>query len=174
MVYFYKYDFDKDENVKMDKQTNIATYKNMTIHFKPIEPLKEYIRLLKTANMAICISNKEGYGHYINEARYLNKFIITMDYPPMNELVKDKDDKKSDGNGILLKKKNKFSKQIYKETKFEFYEAYPDMNELRESIIWSIKHKHELGKYGKNGRKMFNDDRKYFEDVMDKIIKNNL
>ena len=48
------------------------------------------------------------------------------------------------------------------------------MNELRESIIWSIKHKHELGKYGKNGRKMFNDDRKYFEDVMDKIIKNNL
>ena len=169
---FYKYDFDKDENVNMDKQKQIATYKNMTIHFKPIEPLKEYIRLLKTANMAICISNKEGYGHYINEARYLNKFIITMDYPPMNELVKDKDDKKLDGNGngILLKKKNKFSKQIYKETKFEFYEAYPDMNELRESIIWSIKHKHELGKYGKNGREMFDDDRKYFEDVMDKVI----
>ena len=173
---FYKYDFDKDENINMDKQKQIATYKNMTINFKPIEPLKEYIRLLKTANMAICISNKEGYGHYINEARYLNKFIITMDYPPMNELVKDKDDKKSDGNGngILLKKKNKFRKQTYKETKFDFYEAYPDMNELRESIIWSIKHKHELGKYGKNGRRMFNDDMKYFEDVMDKVISNNL
>ena len=168
----------------MDKQTNIATYKNMTIHFKPIEPLKEYIRLLKTANMAICISNKEGYGHYINEARYLNKFIITMDYPPMNELVKDIGNrnrdhgdmniKDSNGNGILLKKKNKFSKQTYKETKFEFYEAYPDMNELRESIIWSIKHKHDLEKWGKNGRKMFDYDTKYFENVMEKVIREKL
>ena len=182
LKYFYKYDFDKNENVKMDKQKQIATYKNMTIHFKPIEPLKEYIRLLKTANMAICISNKEGYGHYINEARYLNKFIITMDYPPMNELVKDIGDndygdrniKDSNGNGILLKKKNKFTKRTYNETKFEFYEAYPDMNELRDYIIWSIKHKNDLRKYGKNGRKMFDDDRKYFEDVMDKVINNNL
>ena len=48
------------------------------------------------------------------------------------------------------------------------------MNELRDYIIWSIKHKHELEKYGKNGREMFDDDRKYFEDVMDKVIKNNL
>ena len=45
------------------------------------------------------------------------------------------------------------------------------MNELRESISWCIKHKHELGKYGENGRKMFDDDKEYFEIMMNKIIK---
>ena len=178
LKYFYKYDFDKDENVKMDKQNNIATFKNMTIHFKPIESVKEYTDLLKHANVAICISNKEGYGHYINEARYMKKFIITMDYPPMNEMIincnTDKDNKQTGitkCNGILLKKRNKFSKQKYKETKFDFYEAFPDMNELRDSIIWCIKHKHDLHKYGENGRKMFDDDKQYFEDLIEKNVK---
>ena len=58
----------------------------------------------------------------------------------------------------------KFIKKSYKETKFNFSEAYPDSDELRDSIIWSIKHKYELRKYGENGRKMFLDDKNYFED----------
>ena len=48
------------------------------------------------------------------------------------------------------------------------------MNELRESIIWSIKHKHDLEKWGKNGRKMFDYDTKYFENVMEKVIREKL
>jgi hypothetical protein len=106
----------------------------------------------------------------------MKKFIITLDYPPMNELVKDKDDKddknggNGSGNGIVLKKKNKFIKQNYKETKFNFSEAYPDSDELRDSIIWCIKHKHELRKWGKNGRQMFLDDKTNFEDKMEKFI----
>ena len=154
----------------MNHKTNCATYKNMTIYFKPITPFIDYIDIITKANVAICISNKEGYGHYINEARYMKKFIITLDYPPMNELVKDKDDKGGKGNGIVLKKKNKFTIQTYKETKFKFSEAYPDSDELRDSIIWCIKHKHELRKYGENGRKMFLDDKNYFEDKMKKFI----
>jgi hypothetical protein len=177
---FFKYDFEKDPDVSMNHKTNTATYKNMTIYFKPITPFSDYIDIITKANVAICISNKEGYGHYINEARYMKKFIITLDYPPMNELVKDKDDKTgsggnsgnggSDGNGIVLKKKNKFIKQNYKETKFNFNEAYPDSDELRDSIIWCIKHKHELRKWGKNGKQMFLDDKKQFEDKMVKFI----
>ena len=109
-----------------------------------------------------------------------------MDYPPMNELVVDKDDKRggsgsgsngsrgngSRGNGIVLKKKNKFINRTgyYKETKFNFYESYPDIDELRDSIIWCIKHKNELKKWGKNGRQMFLDDKKYFENMMEKFI----
>jgi len=173
LKYWHKYDFEKDPEVSINHKTNIATYKNMTIYFKPIEPLSLFTELISSASVAICISNKEGYGHYINESRYLKKFIITMDYPPMNELVKDKDDKdvkSGEGNGILLKKRNKFSKQTYKETKFNFYESYPDMNELRDSIIWCIKHKTELRPYGDNSRKMFLDDKKYFEDSMTKFI----
>lgn len=181
---FFKYDFEKDPDVSMNHKTNTATYKNMTIYFKSITPFSDYIDVITKANVAICISNKEGYGHYINEARYMKKFIITLDYPPMNELVKDKDDMNSNGgngnggnsagNGILLKKKNKFIKQSYKETKFNFTEAYPDSNELRDSIIWCIKHKHELRKWGKNGRKMFLDDKTYFEDKMEKFIESKL
>ena len=44
------------------------------------------------------------------------------------------------------------------------------MNELRDSIIWCIKHKHELRLYGENSKKMFLDDTKYFEDSMEKFI----
>ena len=177
LKYWHKYDFEKDPEVSINHKTHIATYKNMTIYFKPIEPLSLFTDIISSASVSICISNKEGYGHYINESRYLKKFIITMDYPPMNELVKDKDDKdvkSGEGNGILLKKRNKFSKQTYKETKFNFYEAYPDMNELRDSIIWCIKHKNELRPYGDNSRKMFLDDKKYFEDSMEKFIINKL
>jgi hypothetical protein len=183
---FFKYDFDKDPDVIMNSKTNIATYKNMTIYFKPITPFSDFIDIITKANVAICISNKEGYGHYINEARYMKKFIITLDYPPMNELVSNmnnKGDKNgrignrgNDGNGIVLKKKNKFINRTgyYKETKFNFSEAYPDSDELRDSIIWCIKHKYELRKYGENGRKMFLDDKKYFEDKMEKFIRSKL
>lgn len=182
---WYHYDFEKDPDVNMNRKTNIATYKNMTIYFKSITPFSDYIDIITKANVAICISNKEGYGHYINEARYMKKFIITLDYPPMNELVIDKDDKDDKGrsgtktgkgNGIVLKKKNKFINRTgyYKETKFNFNEAYPDSNELRDSIIWCIKYKHELRKWGKNGRQMFMDDKKYFEDRMKKFIESKL
>jgi hypothetical protein len=184
--FFNNYDFEKDPDVSINRKTNTATYKNMTIYFKPITPFNEYIDIITKANVSICISNKEGYGHYINEARYMKKFIITLDYPPMNELVIDKDDKNGNGgsggnsntggNGIVLKKKNKFRNRTgyYKETKFNFYEAYPDSDELRDSIIWCIKHKNELRKWGKNGKQMFLDDKNYFEDKMKKFIESKL
>jgi len=171
--YFNKYNIEKDPDVIINYNTKMATYKNMTIHLKPIDPFTHFIDIIKKANVAICISNREGYGHYINEARYMKKFIITMNYPPMNELVIDKDDKRGNGNGILLKK-NKFNKYTYKETKFNLKKVYPNKNELRDSIIWCIKHKHELRKLGENGRKMFLDDKKYFEDKMGKFIRSKL
>ena len=59
--------------------------------------------------------------------------------------------------------KNPQNKQIH-------IEAYPDSDELRDSIIWCIKHKHDLRKWGENGRKMFLDDKNYFEDKMEKFI----
>lgn len=38
----------------------------------------------------ICPSIREGFGHYINEARALGSFLITTDYGPMNEFVDDR------------------------------------------------------------------------------------
>ena len=75
---------------------------------------------------------------------------------------------------VSYKKIHKFSKQTYKDTKFNFYESYPDMNELRDSIIWCIKHKHELRPYGENSKKMFLDDTTYFKDRMENFIESKL
>lgn len=38
----------------------------------------------------ICTSQMEGFGHYINEARSIGALIVTVDAPPMTELVKAK------------------------------------------------------------------------------------
>lgn len=35
----------------------------------------------------ICTSQMEGFGHYINEARSIGALVLTLDAPPMNELV---------------------------------------------------------------------------------------
>ncbi len=47
------------------------------------------------ARFHVCPSSTEGYGHYINEGRSAGGIIITLDAPPMNELV-------SSDNGILI------------------------------------------------------------------------
>jgi len=35
----------------------------------------------------ICTSQMEGFGHYINEARSIGALVLTLDAPPMNELI---------------------------------------------------------------------------------------
>jgi hypothetical protein len=35
----------------------------------------------------ICASEREGFGHYLNEARAASALVISTDHPPMNELV---------------------------------------------------------------------------------------
>ncbi|KAJ1568089.1 hypothetical protein HK405_003676 [Cladochytrium tenue] len=49
----------------------------------------EFLALVAARGVHLCPSQQEGYGHYINVARALGAYIVTTDYPPMNELVED-------------------------------------------------------------------------------------
>jgi glycosyltransferase involved in cell wall biosynthesis len=51
-----------------------------------IEP--DRLRALQTAaGIHLCPSVREGFGHYLNEARAVGALVVTVDHPPMNELV---------------------------------------------------------------------------------------
>ena len=143
---------------------NIMQYKNLYLYTIKLEP-ELYKKLITTANVAINISRKEGYGHYINEMRYFNTFIITMDSPPMNELVKD------NINGILLYNKDNYELKKFTETKYKFYDYYPNIEELKDKIIYCIKNKNKLDVNGIS-RNMYMEDKQYLYKSMNTIIKN--
>eukprot|EP00775_Hariotina_reticulata_P012551 gene12551-12684_t len=51
-----------------------------------IEP--DRLRALQTAaSLHVCPSVREGFGHYLNEARAVGGLVVTVDHPPMNELI---------------------------------------------------------------------------------------
>jgi len=143
---FNKY-FQKKIPEKFKHNKYLIEYKNIKFYNKLISD-KEYNNLLVNASVAICISSKEGYGHYINEARYFNTYVITFDYPPMNELINDK-------IGVLVKGYDKVEHEL-DFTKYKIYNVYPKDEELKKGIIKCIKNNITI-----KSRKYFIRDKKY-------------
>ena len=54
-----------------------------------IKKHKKIDYLINNAGFFVAPSEMEGYGHYINEGRKNGAIVITLDAPPMNELVED-------------------------------------------------------------------------------------
>jgi hypothetical protein len=169
------YTFEKEQYPEPNKNqenyssTGILKYKNLSIYLELKQNDIKYKELIKIADVALCPSRKDNYPHYINTARYFNIFVITMNNSPMNELITDNNNHSS---GYLLKK-SKLNTKIYKETKYRFDEIYPNIEELRDSIVWCLEHQADIKNYSKNntGKKIFLDDKKYFENSIEKIIK---
>ena len=165
----YHYDLLNTYTFEKHSSNTILKYKNLYLYLDLSPNDINYKELLKNADVALCPSRKENYPHYINTARYFNIFVITMNHPPMNELIMKKDNDTSSG---YLLQKFKLNKKLYKETNYRFDETYLNNEELRDSIFWCLEHQTEIRKYNKNntGRKLFLDDKKYFENSIEKII----
>jgi len=165
------YKFETENKIKKQNMMhNILKYKNLTLYLNLTQQNIKYKEIIKNADVAICTSRKENYPHYINSARYFNIFVITMNQLPMNELVdiKDKPD------NIYFLNKMKIYKKHYPETKMQFMEYIPNIEELRDSILWCIEHQSDIRKYNisENNRKLFDNDKKYFENSMKNIMQN--
>jgi hypothetical protein len=161
------YKFEKYIEQEKHSTTTILKYKNIYFYLDLTPHDYKYKELIKNADVAICPSRKDNYPHYINTARYFNIFVITINHSPMNELIMNKDTV----SGYLLQK-SKVNKKFYKETKYRFDEIYPNIEELQKSILWCLENQSDIRKYNNNnsGRKLFDNDKKYFENNIVKII----
>lgn len=155
-----------DLDINSLKQINDKyIYKNLELYGSPA-PEKEYVDMLKMANVAICPSEREGFGHYINEARYFGTFIISIDAPPMNELVIDK------VNGVLIEAYT--TNRIARDTSFEVLAYFPNIDELAEKITYCIKNKNNFADKRQSFRKKFFEDMFFLYKSLDNLIKKSL
>ncbi|MGZ0078322.1 glycosyltransferase [Methylomonas sp. YC3] len=81
-------------------------------------------QLMNKCGIHLCPSETEGFGHYINEAMSTKALIITVDAPPMNELVPP-------GQGLLAK----YSREEIMSLSQRFF---VDKNDLQSQIIAAI------------------------------------
>ena len=152
---------------KDSHRNDILIYKNIKLYVDKA-PSNEYTNLLINANVAICTSEREGFGHYINESRYYKTPVITINYAPMNELIEN------NVNGFLIMKFKTAQTKQSQYMSIKTYKVYPNVDELTEKIIYCIKNKNSLVELGINSRKKFFKDKKFFNNKIKKIINNNI
>lgn len=139
---------------------DIFKYKNLVLYNIKLES-DDYKKFITSANCAFCVSRKEGYGHYINESRYFNTCVLTVNAPPMNELVID------NKNGILVDVEKV---RLLNSYNYQLYDVYPEYNDFKNKIIELIKNKKKLTEYGKYGKKLYDEDKDYFYNVMENKV----
>jgi len=61
--------------------------KNIKIVSQKLSELDKF-NLQSNCGFAICPSEAESFGHYINEAKGFGSIVISTNYPPMNELIR--------------------------------------------------------------------------------------
>lgn len=59
-------------------------------YFSKKLPLGKYRRLQNRLGIHLCVSETEGFGHYLVEAMSAGAVVVTTDAPPMNEYIEDK------------------------------------------------------------------------------------
>jgi len=80
--------------INLKKYVKLLDNKYINLLDRKQEPEK-IIQLCNSIGNHLCPSMIEGYGHYINQGRITSSIVLTIDAPPMNELV-------NENNGILI------------------------------------------------------------------------
>ena len=146
--------------------------------------------LQSVAEVHMCPSLIEGWGQYIDEGRRAKAVVLTLDAPPMNELIRDSNSDsnthKNGNTGILVKAskgptmrellpygwKQYFTKDNYYNT-FLYGTYKTSVNDLYHSINrilkMTIKQKRQLGN---NAIKQSQNDYKEFQTKFSKVIMN--
>jgi glycosyltransferase involved in cell wall biosynthesis len=98
---------------------NLEAGPNVRVIFRRLGD-EELIDLLNESGVHLCPSRTEGFGHYMVEALSTGAIVVTLDAPPMNELV-------STGYGYLVEAfplETQFMSTLYK----------PDLDSLEDTI----------------------------------------
>lgn len=146
--------------------------------YKDYYPDDEFNSLTRECICYVCPSLVEGFGHYINEGRANGCAIITVDAPPMNELVIN------DKNGLLIPYKQevdsyKFTHSYLPKIFTDYYyvrcknsNAYLiSFNDLYNTIEKFINYSYDTKiRMCKNSRKMYEIDNYYFQKRLDNLI----
>lgn len=141
-------------NLEELKKNNIIFYSDKLNNEKIIY-YKNY------CGIHICPSKKEGYGHYLNEARIVKAVIITIDGKPMNEFVKN------ELNGYLIPckviEKSKWNLSL----KYDFnpVDLYNIITKILKTDIKTLE------KMGEMGFNMYLSDSEYFINNINNIYK---
>jgi hypothetical protein len=134
---------------------------NITL-LKQKQSYDDIVKLKNIIGYHLCPSMAEGYGHYLNEARIVSAVTLTLNAPPMNEII-------DDSCGILIP----YTKKIKKDNSSDMYIT----NE--ENILQGIKRMQSLTdeqkrKMGENARKKYEEDTDFFSnkirDLSDLIL----
>jgi len=104
-----------------------------------------------TAEIHLCLSEAEGFGHYICEALSCGAIVVTVDGEPMNELVQP-------SRGVLVKI-NQIS-PMYHARKFTF--KTDDFESKIEEIL--VMTKNDKDKIKLNAKQWFSDNDSFFKE----------
>lgn len=145
-----------EKNIKFDlgelKKHNIIFF-NYKLKNEKLIFYKNY------CGIHICTSEKEGYGHYLNEGRIVKAVIITIDGKPMNEFVKN------NINGYLIP----WETETVNEKNFSLIYTF-DTKSLYETIIKVLNtDTKKLKEIGEMGYNFYLTDSEFFIKNIQKI-----
>lgn len=119
--------------------------------------ISEVRKLQKMNGIHICPSVREGFGHYINEARGMGALVLTTDFGPMNEFVDDRSGLRVKHEGVIHESHQLFDNVQVKITPENICGAVKALLEIPYELRETM---------GMNGREEF--ERDYFKMVESK------